>query len=155
VSEIAQRAGVRRATVYNHFPTDLELIDACSSHWFAQSPPPDPTPWAQIPDPVRRTEIAFTAMYEYYDRGRKMLEKVLRDATLVPALDEILQRKWSPMLEGIVGILAVGWNYSDVELRATLRVALDFFTWQALATSGLTNDKAAELVTTWIAAGRE
>ena len=33
VSEIAARAGVRRMTVYNHFPSDAELIDACSSHF--------------------------------------------------------------------------------------------------------------------------
>lgn len=161
VSDVAKRAGVRRATVYNHFPTDLELFESCSSHWFSENPPPDPAPWAEIPDPDRRTEAALVAMYEYYDRGRMMLENVLRDATLVPAVKEILRRNWEPMMEGIVEILAHGWISSevksrtgDVELRASLRVALDFFTWQTLAASSLSNEKAARLATAWVGTNR-
>ena len=178
VSDIAKRAGVRRATVYNHFPTDLELIDACSSHWFTENSPPDPAPWAEIPDPGSRAEAALAAMYEYYDRGHEMLENVLRDATLVPALKKTLQQKWWPMMEGIVEILAQGWSSPEVErraseadgaedaqvqptrqsgeieLRASLRVALNFFTWQTLAASGLSNEKAARLAAAWVEAGR-
>ena len=161
VSDIARHAGVRRATVYNHFPTDLELIGACSSHWFSEYPPPDPAPWAEIPYPGRRVEAALEAMYAYYDGGREMLENVLRDATLVPALEEILRQKWEPLLEVIVEILAVGWTSPEVEkrtggveLRASLRVALDFFTWQTLAASGLTNERAARLAAVWVGAGR-
>lgn len=174
VSDIADLAGVQRATVYNHFPTDLALIDACSSHWFSQNPPPDPSQWTEIPDPGRRAAAALTAMYEYYDSGREMLDKVLRDATLVPALEKILQQKWWPLLEGIVEILAEGWSSpwvegrstaedappppaersGDVELRASLRVALDFFTWQTLSVSGLTNHDAARLAAVWVEAAR-
>ena len=178
VSDIAKRAGVRRATVYNHFPTDLELIDACSSHWFGENPPPNPALWVEIQDPVHRTEAALKAMYDYYDRGQEMLENVLRDTPLVPALEEILRLKWRPMLEGIVEMLAEGLNSSEIvgrRLDATatensegqptppsgapglfgsLRVALDFFTWQMLAASGLSNENAARLAVAWIEAGR-
>lgn len=174
VSDIAKLAGVRRATVYNHFPTDLDLIDACSSHWFTENPPPDPAPWTEVLDPRSRAETALAAMYEYYDSGQKMLENVLRDATLVAALEEILRLKWWPMMEGIVDILAEGWipaeagksaadvermqdgeaqptrQFGGVELRASLWVALDFFTWQTLATSGLSNEKAARLAAAWV-----
>jgi AcrR family transcriptional regulator len=177
MNAIAKRAGVRRATVYNHFSTELELIDACSSHWFGENPPPDPAPFEEIMDPGRRAEAALKAMYEYYDRGREMLENVLRDTPLVPALEEILRLKWWPMLEGIVDMLAEGWSSSeverramdasgvedsqvrptrcgvDLELRASLRVALDFFTWQTLAASGLSNEKAARLAAAWVEAG--
>ncbi len=130
--------------------------------------PPDPAPWAEIPDPGRRSVAALAAMYEYYDRGRDMLENVLRDATLVPALEEILRLKWLPLMEGFVEILAEGWSgpdvedaqvqparqARDVELRASLRVALDFFTWRTLAASGLSNDEAARLAAVWVKAGR-
>jgi AcrR family transcriptional regulator len=152
VSEIAALAGVQRATVYNHFPTDLDLIDACSSHWFAANPPPNPTPWATIQDPGLRVVTALTAMYDYYDRGQDMLENVLRDATLVPALQEILQQKWWPMMEGIVATLAEGTKIPDAGLRASLRVALDFFTWRTLAASGLPNQRAARLAARWVEA---
>ena len=162
VSDIANIAGVRRATVYNHFPTDMDLLDACSSHWFTENPPPDSAPWAEIPDPANRAVVALAAMYEYYDHGRDMLEKVLRDAPLVPALEEILQLKWWPMMDGIIEILAKGWNSNEVgrpstgevQLRATLRVALDFGTWQKLVASRLSNNEAARLAVVWVESGR-
>src|SRR5437763_6090367 len=41
ISAIAERAGVRRSTVYRHFPDDDALFAACSSHWRTATPPPD------------------------------------------------------------------------------------------------------------------
>jgi AcrR family transcriptional regulator len=157
---IAERAGVRRATVYNHFPTDVQLLDACSSHWFGQNPPPDPANWAEISDPAKRVRIALESMYEYYDNGREMLENVLRDTPQVPALQDILRQKWFPLLEMMVSILAEAWNGSgqcerdgDMGLKASLRVVLDFFTWQTMSESGLSNVEAATLAASWIEAG--
>lgn len=181
INAIAKRAGVQRATVYNHFPTELELIDACSSHWFTENPPPDQKVWLQIQDPGTRTRFALQEMYEYYDRGRDMLGKVLRDAAVVPAMDEIRRTKWVPHLEGIVDILVVGWSApakqtakshlselvddnmsaadgrhtTEKEIRACLRVVLDFFTWQTLAESGLTSVDAATLAARWVGAAGE
>ena len=162
VSDIAKHARVRRATVYNHFASDRELLDACSSHWFAENPPPDPSPWSQISAPRTRAETALVAMYDYYEHGRAMLDNVLRDAPLVPALAEVLETKWTPLLEAIVAMLAEGWRTSGVaardrdrDLRASLQVALDFFTWKTLAAAGLSSAQAAGLATSWIAAGHE
>lgn len=157
ISDIAKDAGVQRATVYNHFPTDRELFDACSSHWFSENPPPDPTPWTKIADPASRTETALAAMYNYYDHGRDMLEKVLRDAPLVPALGDIMEEKWWPLMEGIVEILARSKAQVKpvapgvpLELIASLRVALGFSTWKSFADSGLSNDDAARLSAAWV-----
>lgn len=163
ISDIAERAGVRRATVYNHFPTDLELIDSCSSHWFGEHPPPDPAAWLGVSDPVQRAKSALEAMYEYYDGGHEMLQNVLRDAPLVPALAEILRLKWQPLLDAAVETLAEGWDFAEntegetssseranSALRASLKVALNFFTWQTLAASGLSNNEAAQLALTWL-----
>src|SRR5919109_2141303 len=45
ISEIARRANVQRRTVYNHFPDNASLFAACSAHWRALHPAPDPTAW--------------------------------------------------------------------------------------------------------------
>src|SRR5215831_560871 len=45
VSAIAERAGVQRHTVYRHFPTEDDLYLACSSHFAALNPAPDPESW--------------------------------------------------------------------------------------------------------------
>jgi len=151
---IAEQAGVRRATIYNHFPSEYELLDACSSHWFGENPPPDPSGWARIDDPDTRVRQGLAEMYDYYNRGRYMLEKVLRDAAIVPAMEEIRQNKWLPMIESIIGILAKEQNNpeKDKRVRASLRVALDFFTWRTLIESGLSNEEAAELAAGWVRA---
>lgn len=149
---IAEQAGVRRATIYNHFPSEYELLDACSSHWFGENPPPDPAGWAKIDDPKKRVRQGLAEMYDYYYRGRYMLEKVLRDAAVVPAMEEIRRNKWLPMIEYIVGILAQEQNNpeKDKNVRASLRVVLDFFTWRTLIESGLSNEEAAGLAAMWV-----
>src|ERR671919_2710297 len=48
ISAIAERAGVERLTVYRHFPDERSLFEACTGHWRASHPPPDPGPWTQI-----------------------------------------------------------------------------------------------------------
>lgn len=37
-ADIAERAGVSLPTVYNYFPTQHELINACTGHVFSRAP---------------------------------------------------------------------------------------------------------------------
>ena len=53
ISEIARRAGVQRVTVYNHFPDEAALFAACSAHWRALHPAPDPAAWLDDDGPGR------------------------------------------------------------------------------------------------------
>ncbi|HMB69621.1 MAG TPA: TetR/AcrR family transcriptional regulator, partial [bacterium] len=158
ISEVARIAGVRRMTVYNHFATDAELFDACSSHWFTCNPPPDASAWARISDPGERTRTALGEMYAYYRRGEAMLANVIRDAPSIPALAEILERKWVPAVEGMVSVLTdapVPTPADDhLRLRAAVGLALDFFTWQSLTRAGLDDEGAAELAARLVAAVR-
>ncbi len=86
ISAVAERAGVQRATVYRHFPDEVALFDACSSHWIAGHPLPDLEAWAAIADPNQRLRTALAELYAWFDRGEYMLEKTTRDVATVPAL---------------------------------------------------------------------
>src|SRR2546423_4242678 len=66
ISAIAERAGVQRLTVYRHFPDERALFEACSGHWAAENPAPDPATWAAVDDPEERRRIALIEIYAFY-----------------------------------------------------------------------------------------
>src|SRR5947209_19938452 len=59
ISAVAAHAGVRRSTVYRHFPDEAALFDACSAHWSAANPPPDLGAWLAIESPDERLRVAL------------------------------------------------------------------------------------------------
>src|SRR5690242_6807959 len=135
ISAVAEHAGVRRSTVYRHFPDDEALFDACSSHWRAANPPPDPGPWAAIDDPAARTQTALRELYAFYRRTEPMYTSLVRDEPLVP----ILQRRLADFygyLRAIEDILMAGRGLRGRgarRTRAALGHALAFGTWRSLA----------------------
>ena len=86
ISAVAEHAGVRRSTVYRHFPDDEALFDACSSHWRAANPPPDLHAWSAIEEPAERTRAALRALYAFYGRTEAMYASLMRDELLVPVV---------------------------------------------------------------------
>ena len=83
ISAVAAHAGVRRSTVYRHFPDETALFDACSTHWATANPPPDLDAWAAIDDPDARLRTALTEFYAFYRRTEVMLDNLFRDETTV------------------------------------------------------------------------
>jgi AcrR family transcriptional regulator len=148
ISEIAQRAGVNRLTVYNHFPDVTDLLKACSRSWTERHPAPDPTPWAQISDPQVRLRTALTDLYSFYAVTEPMRANVLRDAQTMPELAALLEGSVVPYLGSVRDLLAEGWEVSDdgrKRMLATIKLAIDFHTWRSLERgSGLRRKEAVE-----------
>ena len=139
ISAIAERAGVRRATVYSHFPDERALFLGCSGVWRERHPPPDPASWAAIADPTARLEAALYALYRWYEQVEPMLSAVLRDIDAVPIVAE-LQSERLAHLRDIEDGLASGWGArgkAAARLRAAIGLSLDFFTWRTLNERGL------------------
>jgi AcrR family transcriptional regulator len=88
ISAVAAHAGVRRSTVYRHFPDEAALFDACTAHWAAANPPPDLGAWAAIGDPDDRLGVALAELYAFYRRTEGMLDNLFRDETTVPIVAE-------------------------------------------------------------------
>lgn len=92
ISAVAQRAGVRRSTVYRHFPDEVSLFEACTAHWMGLNPPPDLAVWAAISDPDERLKTALDEIYGYYSRTHQMLENLYRDEATVPIVKQLFKR---------------------------------------------------------------
>jgi AcrR family transcriptional regulator len=149
ISAIADRAGVRRSTVYRHFPDEAALIAACSSHWAAANPLPDVGGWASVRDPSERLRGLLGELYEYYRRTEQMMNNLLRDEPTNP----LVKQHFAPFREYLSAAretLLRGWptrGRRRQETRAAIGHALAFPTWQSLTLEqGLDDRQAAELM---------
>jgi AcrR family transcriptional regulator len=149
ISAVAERAGVQRATVYRHFPDEEALFDACSSHWMAQHPLPDPASWAKVDNPDERLRVALRELYEWYERGEYMLERTTRDVALVPALRPSIEA-FQGWLEAAADAILRGRPERGARrrrVRAAVCHALAFETWRSLAIhQGLPRAETIELM---------
>ena len=148
ISAIAERAGVRRATVYRHFPDERALFLGCSGAWRERHPLPDPATWAAIADPADRVEAALDALYRWYEQAEPMLSAVLRDMDAMPLIAE-LQAGRREYLASVEDGLAAGWGArgkAAARVRATIGLALDFFAWRTLSERGLDRGEAVTVM---------
>jgi AcrR family transcriptional regulator len=155
VTEVARRAGVGRMTVYNHFPTEAEMVAACTSHWIDLHPPPDVEAWTDIADPDARLERALRELYAYYGETRAMWTTAYRDARLVESLGKIMDETWFALLERAVDVLAAGRGLRGARrarVRGALRLAIDFPTWRTLDDAGLGAGAATDVAQTFVSA---
>jgi AcrR family transcriptional regulator len=146
ISEVARRAAVQRATVYKHFPADGDLFAACSVHWRALHPMPDPQGWSEIVVHGERLRLGLGEVYGWYRQTRRMTENVLRDAPTLPALDLIISNGLLRHLDRLADVLAEPFGAHGMRAQRTrlaCRAALDFAFWQRLETLG--DEEAARL----------
>src|SRR6185437_15242850 len=102
IAEVARRAGVQRRTVYNHFPDDEALFAACSAHWRARHPAPDPAAWADLRQGLRE-------LYAWYRETEPMIANVLRDAEALPSLRRVIEPGFGAYVEAVRAALAKGY----------------------------------------------
>ena len=155
VSAVAEHAGVRRSTVYRHFPDEAALFGACSTHWLAQNPPPDVSVWERIAEPEERLRTALDQLYAYYRSTGEMFERLLRDAPAVPTIAAMMA-PFAQLLAAVTEILLRGRGArgrARDRQRAAIGHAVAFETWRDLTqVQGLGDDAAAALMSRLVAA---
>jgi AcrR family transcriptional regulator len=149
MSAIAERAGVRRSTVYRHFPDEETLFDACSTHFRTANPPPEVQGWAAIEDPEGRTATALGELYAFYRRTHAMYESLLRDESVVAAVHRRL-RDFYGYLQRVTDTLMQGRGLRGQaarRTRAAIGHAVAFPTWRSLTQDqGLRDEDAVTLM---------
>ncbi len=153
ITAVAQQAGVERLTVYRHFPDEQALFTACTSHYVAANPLPEPSDWMQIVDPETRLREALTEIYAYYQRTERMQIHLERDVPELPEMQRIMEpflAYWRQVRDG----LAQGWGTQGrlhERLRAVLAHALDFRTWYAFVREqSLSEDEVVALMVQFV-----
>jgi AcrR family transcriptional regulator len=156
MTAVAERAGVQRQTVYRHFADERELLAACSGHYAALHPAPDVARWRAIGDPAERLRSGLDELYAWYEATEAMRTNVLRDESLVPAI-ETLAARFRALVDEAARALAGGWGGPRALVLAAARHAVDFHTWHSLARDGgASRADAVELASAMVdrAAGR-
>lgn len=152
---IAEHAGVPRSTVYRHFPDEEAVFGACSAHWRAEHPRPEPGRWEQIADPEERLRTALAELYGYYRGAAPMLDKLLRDEAAVPVVAELM-RNFHQLFPAVTEILMRGRGLRGKardRTRAAIAHAIAFRTWQQLTEGqALSNEESTDLMRRLVAA---
>ncbi len=155
ISAIAEHAGVRRSTVYRHFPDEPALFAACTAHWMAANPLPDLARWGAIDDPDERLVTALGELYAHYRRTELMMENLLRDEETMPIVKEMFGG-FRDYLAAARDVLMQGRRARGGARRrvsAAIGHALAFPTWRSLAREQELEDlAAAELMRRLVAA---
>jgi AcrR family transcriptional regulator len=146
VSAIAERAGVQRHTVYNHFPDEQSLFLACSGLFVEQYPLPDPGPWLRIADGEQRLRRGLGELYTFFEANAERFAPILRDSEGDALVRQMLNLRVTPQLTRIRDVLADGFPARRAA-KARLLSVLDLFvslqTWRVL-TPSLSRDDAIE-----------
>ena len=151
ISAVAERAGVQRHTVYNHFPDMTSLIRACTEHGMAVTRPPLAAPLAAIGDPTLRLRTGLAELYPYYRANARLLGNVTRDLPLVGTggSEPFIER-----MGELFGALAGGWA-GDAAVQRLRMVAIGhamaYETWRSLTEPGLSDAEAADLMVRLVA----
>jgi AcrR family transcriptional regulator len=157
ISAVAEHAGVRRSTVYRHFPDEAALFDACSARWREANPPPDLQAWAGVGDPEERLRTALAELYAYYRRVAPMLDNLFRDETTVPLIGERFAA-FRGYLAAARDTLMAGRNLRGTARRRTQAAvghAIAYSTWSSLVREqGLADREAATLAIALVVAAR-
>jgi AcrR family transcriptional regulator len=145
ISEIAERAGVGRVTVYRHFPDEAALSRACSGHYFAHHPFPDIARWREIPDPADRLRAGLRESYAWHKENEAMIGMALAEARNNRAM-----APYHAYWERAAETLASAWRARGrrrANLQAAIALALSHDTYRTLTREQqLTDEQAIALM---------
>jgi AcrR family transcriptional regulator len=140
MKQIAARAGVSVGSVYHHFPTYDEAINACGAHAFSLAPPPGPELFDGAASRAERVQRLARALFRMF-AGLRAFGSVLADQDKLPVLKAVVEMERQTRLA-----LAAGAIGAEGPVAMTLAALVDHGTYDAFTRAGLTPDAAAERV---------
>jgi AcrR family transcriptional regulator len=142
MTQIAERAGVGVGTVYHHFPTLDDTINACGQMVMATYPPPSEAIFAGVPTMRERLLRLARALFEHLDRVA--FDVIRADRDRLPIVRKFVDEEQEHRIELTRAALAP--FAIDRDLIRTAAALLDIGVCRALQGVGLTLDQAAETI---------
>jgi AcrR family transcriptional regulator len=151
ISAVAERAGVQRHTVYNHFPDLGALFRACTEHGIRVTRVPEAAPWLVIADPTARMRHALGELFAYYRANTRLMGNVVRDMALLGEIggSEAFVERMTELFHA----LAQGWPDDGPTQRlrmAAIGHAMSYEAWRSLTDNGLSDAEAVDLMVRFV-----
>ena len=148
MKQIAERAGVSVGSVYHHFPTYDDAINACGAHAFARNPIPTAAIFEGATTRAERVSRLAHALFELF-AGLRAFGSVIADKDKLPVLKPFVDQE-----RGVRLALAAEAVNGDDRAAVTLAGLLDNGAWDAFARLGLSPGDAAsriaEVANSWL-----
>lgn len=145
-ADIAERADVSVATVYNHFPARTDLLHACGEELASRAPQFGADIFAGHPEVADRLAALVRAVFDDHRHWGPWKRWAVGEASVVPELRASIERARARRLGLVVQALAPGFAGSPPpRLVALVDALLDFAAWSAL-TGDLGADEAEATV---------
>jgi AcrR family transcriptional regulator len=139
---IAARAGVSVGTVYHHFPTYADAIDACGAYTAERVPAPTEAIFEGTSSRAERVGRLAAALFDYYERI-PALSSVRRDRHLAESLQRVVE--WEADNRLALAARAIGARKRDRQ-SALVAALVDLDVYRALRRQGFTTADAAERI---------
>jgi len=139
MKQIAERAGVSVGSVYHHFPTYDDAIQACGAHAFSLAPLPTAALFEGVDDRAERVRRLARALFGMFAAVRAF-GHVIADQERLPVLKAVVEQE--RQARTTLAQAAVG-NQDRATVVAAL---LDHRTYAALRDQGLSPDAAADCI---------
>ena len=142
MKQIAERAGVGIGTVYHHFPTLEDTVNACGQMVMATYPPPTEAILAGIPTLRERLIRLARALFKHLDDV--VFDVIRADKDRVAIVQRFVDEEQKHRLELTRAALAP--FAVDRDLIRVAAALLDIGVYRALQRAGLSLDQAAEAI---------
>lgn len=142
MKQIAERAEVGVGTVYHHFPTLDDTINACGQMVMATWPPPTEAVFAGVPTMKQRLTLLARALFAWGDQVA--LDVVRTDGDRLPIVRKFIDGEQAHRVELTRAALAP--FAIDRDLVRISAALLDIAVYRSLQGTGHTLDQAAEII---------
>lgn len=142
MKNIADRAGVSIGTVYHHFPTLDQTVQACGQMVMATYPPPGEEIFAGATTLRERAMRLARALFAHQDQV--IFDRIRPDRHLVPIVGQFVAAEEAHRIELTRAALAP--FAVDRDLIRIMAALVDIAVYRGLQRAGLSLDQAAEAI---------